>query len=168
MVLSHWANGMYSISTGDSDAAGVHWRKGLDAAASLTDLHLVAHLIVGLQLHFAATDGDLDEALRSCHRALLDAREHHYLAGTSHLFGVTAIVLSRAGLANVGERLLKVMESAGHIPRDNAIDALRSARPADDAGTEDENAPVLSVRDAAALADQALAEALEQRTATQS
>jgi predicted ATPase/class 3 adenylate cyclase len=164
-VLSHWANGMYSISTGDSGEAGVHWRKGLDAAASLTDLHLVAQLIVGLRLHFAAPDGDLDEVLRDCRLALHDARERHYLAGTSHLFGVTAIALSRAGLAHVGARLVQVMESTGHIPRDNAIDALRSARPANGAKKLDENAPVLSVRDAAALADQALTDAIGQRTA---
>ncbi len=167
MVLSHWANGMYCISTGDGGAAVAHWRTGLDAAASLTDLHLVAHLIVGLQLHFTAPDGDLDEVLRSCRLSLQDARQHHYLAGTSHLFGVTAIVLSRSGLAHVGERLVKVMESTGHIPRDNAIDALRSARPENDAGSPDETDTVLSVHDAATLADQALNEALEQRPAGQ-
>lgn len=162
-ALSQWAEGMSILSTGRSlDDALAAWADGRSAAASLSDMHLVAHLIVGLELHFTAEGGELEPALEMCRRALRDAREQHYIAGTSHLFGVTGILLSRVGRLDVGRSLVPTMLAHGHVPRQNAIDALALDASEFDAVLDHIGASesVLAIQDAALLADDELSAAL--------
>jgi len=162
-VLAHWAKGMYlaSVALPSNDmknitAARDEWSAGRELAGSLADVHLVAHLITSLELHFTAGGGPVGDALELSRDALHRAHRHHYLAGTSHLFGVVAIVLTRVGRIDIGQRLLRVMMANGHPPRQNAIDALGPVETPDPSAT-------LSIREAARLADIALLEALGDR-----
>jgi hypothetical protein len=164
LVLAHWARGMHIVSTMSEGSEGAdlgdalaQWHTGLDAAESLSSVHLVADLITGLELHFTAATGDLETALRTCRRALRNAHEHHYLAGTSHLLGVTAIVLARVGRADVGRQLLPVMVANGHVPRSNVRAALG---PDVDAGLNSHR-PSLTIHQAAELAEATLTHAVD-------
>lgn len=170
-ALAHWARGMYIASVreatvgwtdDDQISSGLEqWHRGLDVAGSLSDLHLISQLLIGLELHFTAPAGDIDTALRTCRDALDAAHEHHYLAGTSHLFGVTAIVLARVGQVAIAERLVPVMVANGHVPRQNTLDALGIAAPI---GSSIGSAGVLSIHEAAALARAALTQAIGEST----
>jgi hypothetical protein len=85
------------------------------------------------------------------------------MAGTSHLFGVTAIVLARAGRADIGARLLGSMQASGHIPRPNAMNAISRSIDGDldralAAGSG------LSINAAAAIAIDALTDAIKEQT----
>ena len=84
-------------------------------------------MLVGLLLHVTARRGDVKDTLVGCRDALRGALDLHYYAAVSHLFGVTAIALSRAGDARTGARLLGSMIENGHIPRRNAARELESA-----------------------------------------
>jgi predicted ATPase/class 3 adenylate cyclase len=126
MTIARWAQGLVTAIS-DRDRAMASWDQGLDAARSLNARHLGVHLLVGLQLHFAASHGELESTLQRCRDALQTALDQHYLAGTSHLFGVTAIVLSRADHAETGARLLGAMQANGHLPRANALRAINQA-----------------------------------------
>ncbi len=149
-ALARWANGM--VETFSSMEAGLRqWRLGLDAARSITDVHLLVHLIVGLELHFSATRGDLDDVLAKTLDGLRRAHAQHYLSGTSHLFGVSAIVLSRVGMAPTGARLIGSMVANGHLPRENAIRAIDKALGPDAESAKNDGAS-LSTNDAASLA----------------
>lgn len=163
-VLAHWARGMYAVSTTLEHADDVHastaldeWRAGRELAESLSEVHLLAHLITSLELHFTAADGSKGDAVRLARDALRRAHNHHYLAGTSHLFGVTAIVLAQMGNVDVARRLLPVMVANGHPPRQNALDAVA---PAHGDGLLHEP-PTLSIHEAAQLADIALSQSLK-------
>lgn len=165
-VLAHWVSGMRLVSvaleSGSSTdlAAGLReWREGRERARSLSDIHLLDYLITSIELHVTAADGVLGDALRLSRDALRRARSHHYVAGTSHLFGVTAIVLARTGRADLGRRLLPVMLANGHPPRQNAIDAVNASSPGDGVEPTD----VLSIHEAGHLADIALSEAIGDR-----
>ncbi len=154
--IGHWALGM--ARTFESVPAALdEWRAGLDAVQSLGRSHLVYHVIVGLVLHFSVWRGDLAEVTHACLAALREARDLHYLAGTSHLFGVTAIVLCRSGRATNGALLLGAMEANGHLPRPNALRAVAKALGdnADDAKLAGRH---LSIDDAAGFAIDQLAE----------
>ena len=85
------------------------------------------HLINGLIAHWMAPNGDVSDVVQFCRQAVGDAITQHYLAGTSHLFGVTAIALSRVGAAETGAALLGAMQANGHVPRDPAVPMLKSA-----------------------------------------
>ena len=120
-------------------------------------------LIVGLELHFAASRGDLDVVLERCLQILEQAHEQHYLAGTSHLFGVTAIILSRVDRAETGAELIGSMIAGGHLPRSNAMRAMErglgdGARAAIDRGRS------LSTNEAASLATSSLRAAIAERS----
>ena len=126
MALARWASGMVATFT-DISLALEEWHKGLDSARSLDEGHLLIPLITGLELHFTASRGDLERVVAHNLETLTAAHDLHYLAGTSHLFGVTAIVLCRLGQAEAGARLLGAMKANGHIPRRNAIRAVERA-----------------------------------------
>lgn len=127
IALARWAEGLVFAAERRLDDAEQVWKGGRDIAASLSSQHLVVHLINGLLAHWMAQAAEVSDVLRFCRQALEDAIAQHYLTGTSHLFGVTAIALSRAGAPEVGAALLGAMEANGHVPRDPAVPALRTA-----------------------------------------
>ena len=164
--IGHWAIGMARTFENVPSALG-EWRAGLDAVQSLGRSHLVYHVIVGLVLHFSVRRGDLNEVTHACLNALREARDLHYLAGTSHLFGVTAIVLCRSGRAAHGALLLGAMEANGHLPRPNAVRAVSTAL-GDDIDAAKRAGHHLSIDDAAGFAIDQLAElAAETASATE-
>ncbi len=161
VALSRWAGGM--IASFESIGSGLEqWRYGLDAARSVNDVHLLVHLVVGLELHFTASRGDLDVVLERCLTTLEQAHDQHYLAGTSHLFGVTAIILARVDRAETGAELLGSMVAHGHMPRSNARRAIEAAL-GDAAAEAEERGKRLSTNAAAALACDGLRAAIEER-----
>ena len=162
MALSRWAGGM--VASFESIDAGLdEWSKGLDAARSLSDVHLLVHLIVGLELHFTASRGDLDDVLGRCLAILEQAHDQHYLAGTSHLFGVTAIILARVERAETGAQLLGSMVAHGHLPRGNARRAIEAAL-GESAAEFEARGQSLSTNAAAALACAELRAAIAERS----
>ncbi len=162
-ALTRWAGGMVR-SFESIDSALEEWQYGLDAARSVSDVHLLVHLIVGLELHFTAAHGDLDTVLSRCLTTLQQARDQHYLAGTSHLFGVTAIILARVDRAETGAQLLGSMVANGHMPRGNARRAIQMAL-GDKAAEAEERGKHLTTNAAAALACQELLAAIDERAA---
>lgn len=162
MALTHWAGGMVASYEGPGAALN-EWSKGLDTAQSVSDVHLLVHLIVGLELHFTAGRGDLDIVLERCLTILDQAHDQHYLAGTSHLFGVTAIILARVERAEIGAQLLGSMVAHGHVPRSNAQRAIESAL-GDQFETAHARGRRLSTNEAGAVAAAALREAIAERT----
>lgn len=157
-ALACWAEGMVTALT-DLDGGEITWDQGLDAARSVHPVHLVVHLIVGLIIHFSAGRGELPDVLDRCRAILDEAIEHHYLAGTGHLMGVTAIVLARAGDAATGARLIGAMEANGHLPRPNAVRAIERAAGDDLAGAKASGAR-LSIKEAGTVALAALDDAI--------
>lgn len=125
-ALGDWANGMV-VSFRDLDEAIRIWTEGRSGPRSLPRDHLVDHLLVGLVLHFTVAHHSIAEALHNCRAALQQAIDSHYYAGTSHLFGVTAIALCRADDPQTGARLFGAMNRSGHEPRRNAIKVLTAA-----------------------------------------
>ena len=120
----------------------------------------MTHLIVGIQLHMSVGRGDLQVVLKRCHAAILAASKQHYLAGTSHLFGVTAVVLSRAGDPETGARLLGAMVASGHQPRQNALGYVRKYL-GDNTESRMSAGAMLSISDAADIALQHLQMCIE-------
>lgn len=125
-AVSAWASGQVE-SFDDLDRGIQTWRDGREWAGSLPASHLVEQLLVGLVLHVTARRGELSSTLVGCRDALSEALDQHYYAGASHLFGVTAIALSRAGDARTGARLVGSMIENGHLPRRNARSELEAA-----------------------------------------
>ncbi|MEO1063663.1 MAG: adenylate/guanylate cyclase domain-containing protein [Actinomycetota bacterium] len=125
-ALEAWANGQV-VSFTDLDRGVEIWREGREWAQSLPARHLVDELLVGLILHVTVRRGELASVLRGCRDGIGQARDQHYYAGMSHLFGVTAIALSRAGDAPTGARLVGSMLGRGHMPRRNARRELEVA-----------------------------------------
>ncbi len=157
IALAHWASGIAATFDG-IDRALKEWDAGLDSARSLSQNHLLVHLIVGLELHFTASHGDLPTVVDRCLESIIHARSQHYVAGTSHLFGVIAIVLSRTNRAEIGARLLGAMTANGHKPRPNAIRALERAV-GDDLDQMMLDGSLLTISDASLLAIDALSAA---------
>ena len=139
------------------------WRDGREWAASLPSEHLADQMLVGLLLHVTARRGDVQRTLVGCRDALRGALDLHYYAAASHLFGVTAIALSRSGDSRTGARLLGSMIENGHIPRRNATRELESAL-----GDELDDAMAmgksLSVTQAGRLAIDALERAIDDQS----
>ncbi len=154
IALAHWASGMAASFDG-IDRALTEWDAGLDSARSLSQNHLLVHLIVGLELHFTASHGDLHAVVDRCLESIIQARAQHYVAGTSHLFGVIAIVLARTDRAEIGARLLGAMTANGHVPRANAIRAIQRAV-GDDVDQLMFGGSHLTISDASLLAIEAL------------
>ena len=125
-ALACWAEGIALVRS-DPEAAEATWIEGLDRARSLSSSHLMTHLITGLLLHMRAGRGDLASTIGLCRDTLEEAIDQHYLAGTSHLFGVAGICLARAGRAEAGGELLATMIANGHQPRSNARRSLTAA-----------------------------------------
>jgi len=125
-ALAAWANGQV-VSFDDLDAAIKIWQDGTEWTRSAPSEHLVDQLLVGLVLHVSARRGELSDTLTTCRAALRQALDQHYYAGASHLFGVTAIALSRAGDARTGGKLVGSMIEHGHLPRRNARRELEAA-----------------------------------------
>ncbi len=149
-ALASWAEGMATVSA-DPAVAEQHWLRGLDSARSLSSTHLMVHLISGLRLHFLASFGGLESALQLCIETLHDAIEQHYMAGTSHLFGVAGIILARAGEPEAGAVLLNTMIGHGHQPRSNARRALTKAL-GYDLATYSSAGPTMSIHEAGVFA----------------
>ena len=158
-AMACWAEGLVAAITDRHDAVR-RWDMGLDKARSIHPVHLAVHLIVGLVIHFSASSDDLTLVLRRCRDSIHEALEHHYLTGTSHLFGVAAIVLARAGDAETGARLLGAMEGNGHSPRGNATRAISDAL-GDQASGSIDGGRHLSIKAAAGEALAALDAAIE-------
>ncbi len=125
-ALAAWAQGMV-VSFGNLGGAISIWEDARSGPRSMPRDHLLEHLLVGLVLHFTVIQADPVDALKSCRSALQRAVDSHYYAGTSHLFGVTAIALCRGGEPEVAARLVGAMEANGHLPRGNAQEALTEA-----------------------------------------
>jgi predicted ATPase len=158
-ALAAWANGLV-VSFDDLDRAVRTWSEGTDFSRSLPGDHLIDQLLVGLILHVTARRGELSRTLSWCQNALRSTLVQHYHAGTSHLFGVTAIALSRAGDAQTGARLIGSMIEHGHLPRRNARHELNAAL-GDDMNDLMASGSLLSVTQAAHVAIEALEAALE-------
>ncbi len=126
IALSYWASGQVAAIE-DRQAAIDLWKLGLDWTRSLPGNQLLEHLLLGLILHFKVRIGDLRDVLTLCRSSLEEAMHQHYVAGASHLFGVTAIALCRAGDPTSGARLVGAMVANGHHPRRNAVRALEEA-----------------------------------------
>lgn len=158
-ALASWAQGLLVTYT-DLDAAITIWDEAREAPRVLPRDHLTEHLLVGLILHFTVQQHDVGDALGSCRAALQSAIDGHYYAGASHLFGVTAIALSRADDPETGAKLVGAMIGNGHRPRSNATQALERAL-----GDEIERwqtvGSALSVTQAAHIALEAIDEAIE-------
>jgi predicted ATPase/class 3 adenylate cyclase len=125
-AVAAWANGQVQSFT-DLQLGIQTWTDGREWARSLPSVHLVDQLLVGLLLHVTARRGELLGTLQGCREALSEALDQHYYAGASHLFGVTAIALSRAEDAQTGARLVGAMMENGHLPRRNARRELEVA-----------------------------------------
>ena len=125
-ALAAWGNGQVR-SFDDLDLGVETWQAGTEFARSLSREHLIDQLLVGLILHVTARRGELSSTLEGCRDALRSALRSHYYAGTSHLFGVTAIALCRAGDPQTGARLVGSMIEHGHLPRRNARRELETA-----------------------------------------
>lgn len=125
-ALAAWAEGQTETFV-DLDRGIATWNEGREWARSVPGNHLLDHLLVGLLLHVSVRRGDLGRALADCRSALADALAQHYYVGVSHLFGVTAIALSRAGDPVTGARLLGSMVANGNLPRRNARRELGEA-----------------------------------------
>lgn len=158
LALAKWAEGLALMAAGEPEQADIAWRRGLDAARSLGRDHLLVHLVNGLRLHWAAPDGDLVDTIAQCREALSEAVAADYMAGASHLFGVTAILLARAGDVDNAAALLGVMKAHGHRPRPPAPQIVAAAIDGS-AGTSEAAASdgaELSVKAAGQLAERAL------------
>ena len=160
-ALEAWATGMVT-SFGDLKGAIAMWHDARVGPRSMPRDHLLEHLLVGLILHFTVHLRDVPEALENCRSALRSALDSHYYAGTSHLFGVTAIALCRGGNPGAGATLLGAMTGNGHLPRQNAVDAVAASLGADAAKFE-ETGRSLSITQAGHLALDALDAALSEQ-----
>ncbi len=126
IALGYWAAGQVAAIE-DHTAAIELWKLGLDWTRSLPGNQLLEHLLLGLIVHYEVRSGDLRQVLELCRSSLQGAIRQHYVAGTSHLFGVTAIALCRAGDPVSGARLVGAMIANGHHPRANAVKALEDS-----------------------------------------
>lgn len=153
--IAAWADGQVMSFEG-LDRAIQTWTDGLEWTRSLPSEHLVEHLLRGLILNFAVERDDLRVALTGCRDALRRAVDDHYVAGTSHLFGVTAIALCRAGDADTGALLVGSMIDNGHLPRPNARRALETTLQTSDLDAHLATGRGLSVTRAANIAIAAL------------
>lgn len=122
-ALSAWAQGM-SLALTDIDSAIDMWTEALDWPRAMPRRHVAEQQLIGLILNFRVGRQDLVDALQSCLDAVKQALDNHYYSTVSHLFGVTAIALCRAGEAKTGARLVGAMIGNGHLPRENAVRAL--------------------------------------------
>ena len=147
------------VTFDDLDAAIQIWTDGLEWPRSMPRDHLVEQLLDGLLLHFTVTRNDLTVALKNCRDAVQKALDQHYYAGTSHLFGVSAVALCRSGDAKTGARLVGAMIANGHLPRENAQRALQDAL-GDEVELYKQSGRTLSVTQAANVALDALDAAL--------
>lgn len=162
LALGRWADGLALAGEGKLAEAESAWTDGLDIARSLSEGHLLVHLLNGLLAHFKAPADELSPTIQFTRAALAQTMDQHYLVGASHLFGVAAILLSRCNDAETGAALLGAMTSNGHVPRYPAIPMVRAAlgerfESASSAGTG------WSVSDAFEVAVTALDRALSQQ-----
>ena len=157
-AVAAWATGQVQ-SFRDLELGVATWTDGREWARSLPSSHLLDQLLVGLLLHVTARRGELISTLEGCRNALTEALDQHYYVGVSHLFGVTAIALSRADDAQTGARLVGAMVENGHLPRRNARRALEAAL-GDDLDDLLEFGRSLSITQAGYLAIGALSEAI--------
>lgn len=148
------------IALEDIDEAVRVWRDGLEWSRSLPGPHIGEQLLLGLILHTTVRRGDLRASLDGCLEALRGALDNHYYVGASHLFGVTAIALSRAGDPVTGARLVGAMIGHGHLPRRNARRTLEDAL-GDGLERELARGQALGITQAGQLAIEALGAAID-------
>ena len=157
-ALAAWSQGMV-VTFDDLDAAIQIWTDGLEWPRSRPREQLGEQLLDGLRRHFTVTRNDVTVALKNCRDAVQKALDQHYYAGTSHLFGVSAVALCRSGDAKTGARLVGAMIANGHLPRENAQRALQDAL-GDEVELYKQSGRTLSVTQAANVALDALDAAL--------
>ena len=125
-AIASWSRGLVELMRDRSQAIAT-WNDALEWPRSMPGDHLVEQMLVGLILNFTVNRDDLVRTLERCRDAIESALEAHHHVGTSHLFGVAAIALTRAGDPVTGARLVGSMISRGHLPRPNATQALEAA-----------------------------------------
>ncbi len=159
VALGRWAQGLARAAVGDLEEATRLWEAGVDVAESLGANHLLDHLLRGLLVHWQTPVGELHGVLRTNLECLELAVRQHYLVGTSHLFGVAAIALSRAGDMATAAALLGAMEANGHKPRYPALPMVREAA-GEDFATLSARGRKWTVKHAGSVAIEALQSAL--------
>ncbi len=162
-ALASWAEGMAAIRD-DIVRADNHWLEGLEVASSLGPNHLLTHLINGLRLHVMVEVADPTEAAAACIPVVEHAVQQHYLAGTSHLFGVVGVCLARSGRAEAAAKLLETMMAHGHQPRSNARHALVRALGYDPKSFAFDASSSMSINEAAVFALDQLSEVVASPT----
>lgn len=153
-AMAAWSQGLV-LTFKDVNAAIQVWTEALEGPRSMPRDHLLEQLLVGLILNFTVEHEPLPVALDHCRGALQSAIDSHYYVGTSHLFGVTAIALCRAGDPETGARLVGAMIGNGHLPRRNATRALEKAL-GDEAEVQKSIGAVMGITKASHVALEAL------------
>ena len=130
MTIGYWAQAVANLVI-DWPTADDGIKRGLAMAESLTNNHLISHLLNGLVVHFAALAGPVEEAAAISAAEIRATMDKHYLVGASHLLGAASVVLCRAGRADDGAALLGAMIDKGHRPRRDVRKTVEAAVGAD-------------------------------------
>ncbi len=154
MSLANWAWGLSHLKVDDAIPMTA-FTEGLQYAQTLSEGHLIAHLINGLICHVMSLTGELDEAIGWCQRSVSSALNGHYLIGASHLLGATAVSLARAGLDQDAVQLLHAMITNGHHPRRDIRKFMDASCPGWNT-LEAASAPKLTIHQAGSVALEAL------------
>jgi predicted ATPase len=163
MSLANWAWGLSHLKIDDAIPMQA-FSDGLAYAQTLSEGHLIAHLINGLVCHVMSLTGDLDDAIEWCQRSVSSALNMHYLIGASHLLAATAVTLARAGLDLDAVQLLRSMMTNGHHPRRDIRMFMDSACPGWD-HLDASSGPSLTIHQAGSVALGALERAKGRSTA---
>ena len=163
MSLANWAWGLLHLKI-DYAIPMQAFSDGLAYAQTLSEGHLIAHLINGLVCHVMSLTGDLDDAIEWCQRSVSSALNMHYLIGASHLLAATAVTLARAGLDLDAVQLLRSMMTNGHHPRRDIRMFMDSACPGWD-HLDASSGPSLTIHQAGSVALGALERAKGRSTA---
>ncbi len=116
MTIGYWARAVSNLLL-DTPTANESIHRGLAMAKSLTENHLISHLLNGLVVHFASLTESVHEAAATTATEIRATMDKHYLVGASHLLGAASVVLCRAGRPDDGAALFGAMVSNGHRPR---------------------------------------------------
>lgn len=127
LTMAYWAQTLANLGI-DWATAEEATQQGLAMARSLTNNHLISHLISGLVVHFASLTGSVSEAATITAAEIRATMDKHYLVGASHLLGAASVVLARAGRVTDGATLLGAMVSNGHRPRRDIRHAVEKAK----------------------------------------
>ncbi len=126
LTIAYWARAVSNLIV-DGPVADEAIKEGLAMANSLTNNHLITHLINGLVVHFSSLTGSVEEAAAINAAEIRATMDKHYLVGASHLLGAGSVILARAGRPKDGAALLGAMIGNGHRPRRDIRKALEAA-----------------------------------------